>query len=112
MDVFTALLDKLEACRGEVWVADHVTYHKYLTERDSARVEVVHSGPEQIRLRLACAADPALYDAALTLETRVPADWAACRVAQGGARSEVKPAQGAVRYAAFPGRDEIVLEKR
>ncbi len=112
LEVFTALLDKLDACRGEVWVTDHITYHKYLTERGSAAVKVVQSDKAQIRLQLACAADPALYDTALTLETRVPADWTSCRVAQGPSRAEVQAVQGVVRYAAVPGTDEIVLEKR
>ena len=112
MDAFRALLDKLDACRNDVWVADHISYHKYLTERGSAKVGVVQSDKDQIRLALSCAADPALYDAALTLETHVPAEWKSCQVVQGRAQTEVQAVQGVVRYAAVPGKDEIVLNKR
>jgi peptidoglycan/xylan/chitin deacetylase (PgdA/CDA1 family) len=112
MEVYTALLDKLVACRDEVWVTDHISYHKYVTERSSAEVRVVQSDKAQIRIRLSCAADPALYDAALTLETRVPADWTTCRVVQGKTRAEVAAVHGVVRYAAVPGQDEIVLTER
>ena len=27
MDVFTALLDKLEACRDRLWITDHISCH-------------------------------------------------------------------------------------
>jgi len=112
LDAFTALLDKLDACRAEVWVTDHITYHKYLTERSSAQVSVVMAGPAEIRLQLATAADPALYDAPLTLETQVPSGWAACAVAQGRSRTECAVADGKVRYAALPGADDIVITRR
>ena len=111
LDVFRALLDKLVACRDEVWVTDHITYHKYLTECASAAVKVVQSDNGQIRLRLSCAADPALFDAPLTLETRVPDGWAKCQIAQGGTKAECAVANGTVRYAAVPGAAEIVLTK-
>lgn len=112
LDVFTALLDKLDACKADIWVTDHISYHKYLTERATANVSVVQSDGEQIRLQLSSAADPAFYDAALTLETRVPPEWTGCQVIQGEARSEAQPIQGVVRYAVVPGKDEIVLKKR
>ena len=112
LDVFKALLDKLDANRAEVWVTDHITYHKYLTERASAVVKVVLSDKDHIRLHLSCAADPALYDAPLTLETRVPAEWAACRVVQGSASSECPVAGGTIRYEAVPGGAEIAITKR
>jgi len=112
LEVFAALLDKLVACRSEVWVTDHITYHKYLTERTSAEVKVVHSDNDQIRVRLSCAADPSLYDASLTLETRVPPQWATCAVVQGTRRVECAVADGKVRYEAFPCSAEVVISKR
>ena len=107
MDVFTALLDKLDACRNEVWVTDHITYHKYLTERGSARVEVVQANGPKIRLRLSCQSDPALYDTTLTLETCVPAAWKTCRITQGPVVAERPVKDGRVRYEALPGGAEI-----
>jgi peptidoglycan/xylan/chitin deacetylase (PgdA/CDA1 family) len=110
--VFTQLLDKLAACSKEVWVTDHVTYHKYLTERQSAAVKVIEAGKNRIRLELSSSTDPALYDASLTLETRVPADWKACRVEQGATRSECPVTGGMVRYEAVPGGGAIVIQNQ
>jgi peptidoglycan/xylan/chitin deacetylase (PgdA/CDA1 family) len=111
MDAFRALLDKLDACRDTVWVTDHITYHKYRTEREGAEVKVLPSDAGRIRIRLACTADPALYDEALTLETRVPPDWKNCLVVQGTKRTSVAAAGEAIRYAALPGPDEIVITR-
>ncbi len=112
LEVFTALLDKLDACRADVWVTDHISYHKYLTERSSAQAKVVKADASAIRVLLTSSADPALYDAPLTLETQVPAGWAACAVTQGALKAECAVAGGKVRYAAVPGGAEIVLAKR
>lgn len=111
MEVFTALLDKLEACRSDVWVTDHITYHKYLTERLSAQIKILQADNASIRLTLTSAADPALYDAPLTLETCVPSGWAKCSVKQGAVQAECAVADGKVRYAALPGAAEIVIAK-
>jgi hypothetical protein len=112
MEVFTALLDKLEACRSDVWVTDHITCHKYLTERSSAQARVVRADGASIRLALTSDADPALYDAPLTLETCVPSGWTACEITQGSLRSECAASGGKVRYAALPGAAEIVIRKQ
>jgi len=109
MDFFNAFLDKLDACRDKLWVADHISYHKYLTERTSAAVKVAQADATQIRLQLTSAADPALYDLPLTLETRVPANWTTCTVAQGTAHQQVSATNGVVRYAATPGAEAIVI---
>ena len=112
MAVFSALLDKLEACRGEVWMTDHISCHKYRTERDGAKVQIVRADGDGIRLTLTSEADPSLYDLPLTLETRVPSGWQACRVTQGAVQVERPVADGRVRYEAVPGGGEIVLSRR
>lgn len=112
VDVFTALLDKLDACRAEVWVTDHITYHKYLTERSGAQIKVAKADAASIRLSLSSSADPALYDAPLTLETRVPEGWSTCRVTQGATCTEREVAGGKVRYNAVPCASEIVITRR
>jgi len=104
---FTALLDKLEASREEVWVADVVSWHQYVTERKTAAVKVVQSDKTSIRLNLTCEADPALYNLPLTLSTKVPADWKNCVVAQGATKTPVPVKEGAAQYAALPGGGEI-----
>ena len=106
---FTALLDKLEASRDQVWVPDVVSWHQYVTERQSAEVKVLQAGKDRIRLDLSCKADPALYDLPLTLSTKVPADWKNCVVAQGTNKATVPVREGSVQYPAIPGGGEISI---
>ena len=109
MDYFTALLDKLDACRDKLWLTDAISWHKYQTERVGAKVEVSESSADRIRLRLTSAADARLYDQPLTLSTRVPPAWKTCRVEQGTISTNAAVADGLVRYDALPGADEIRL---
>ena len=109
MDWFLALLDKLAARRAQLWITDPISWHKYLTERQAATVQVLAADARQIRLQLSCTADPALYDQPLSLATRVPPGWTACLVTQGAARTNLPAMEGMVRYPAQPGTAEIVL---
>jgi hypothetical protein len=109
IDWFTALLDKLEASREELWVADVVSWHQYVTERKTAAVKVLKADKASIRLNLTCEADPALYNLPLTLATKVPADWKNCVVAQGATKTPVPVKDGAVQYSALPGGGEITI---
>lgn len=111
LDIFTALLDKLVACRDDVWVTDHVTCHKYQTERSGAQAKAVRADGASVRIALTCSADPAFYGAPLTLETRVPEAWKKCSVTQGGTKAECPVDAGKVRYEAVPGAGEIVITK-
>ncbi len=112
MDFFNAMLDKLDAEKDKLWVADHISYHKYLTERTSAKVEVVKKDSNQIRIKLTSDEDPALYDEPLTLRTQVPANWAVCKVTQGKAVIEERAEHGVLQYNAVPGAGEIVITKK
>lgn len=109
MDWFTAILDKLDAEKERIWVADVVAYSQYKAERDGAEIKVLQSVPKGLRLSLTCKSDPALYDFPLTLETSVPADWKECSVKQGEVETTVPVKDGVVRYAAVPGGGEIRL---
>ncbi len=111
MDVFTALLDKLEANRERIWITDPVSWHKYHTEREGAKVTVISTVGDSISLRLESRVDPEFYDMPLTLETRVPAGWTECTVIQGANRSTAKVSNGVVRYSALPGGGEIVIRR-
>ena len=108
-EVFTALLDKLEARKDEVWVTDAISWHQYAAERKSAEVKVLEAGKDRIRIRLTSKEDPAFYDLPLTLSTQVPPEWKQCRVTQAGKSTTVPAAGGAVRYSAVPGAEEITL---
>lgn len=108
---FTALLDKLEAVQDQVWVTDVVSWHQYVTERESAEIKNVKSDKDTISLELSCKADPALYDLPLTLSTKVPSDWRNCVVTQGANASTVPVRDGAVQYSAVPGGGAIMLKR-
>ena len=110
VDWFTALLDKLEATRDQVWVADVVSWHQYVTERQTAEIKVLRADKDSIRLDLTCKADPALYDLPLTLSTKVPADWKNCVVTQGANKTSVPVRDGTVIYPAIPGGGEIAIQ--
>jgi hypothetical protein len=101
---------QLQDNRELLWITDPISWHKYLTERKAAAVKVLAGDSRQIRLQLACTADPVLYDLPLTLATRVPSEWKACLVTQGPAKTSVPAVNGVVRYPAMPGAVEIVLQ--
>lgn len=107
-DVFLPLLDelKLRAERGDLWITDHVSWHKYQAERTAASVRTSTAGAG-LRVELTATTDPSLYDLPLTLITRVPAAWTQAVVSQAGASSTVAVADGAVRYRALPGGGPI-----
>ena len=109
---FTALLDALVAKRDRLWITDTVSAQVYEAERQAASVVVLAVDAGSIRLRLACPLDPVLYNAPLTLSTRVPAGWGACTVAQSSRSAAVQAVDGVLRYDATPGADEIVISRR
>ena len=106
---FTALLDKLDASRDQLWVTDTVSWHKYLTERNAADVKVSHAEKDGITIALTCKTDAALYDLPLTLTTHVPAEWKNCLVTQGAAKSTVPVKGGIAQYAVQPVSGEVSL---
>lgn len=111
MDIFTQFLDGLETRRSHVWITDHISIYQYETERNSGKVEVISAVQNEIHLRLSTQADPKLFDAPLTLRTRVPADWQQCQVTQGKAATVVAAQAGVVQFDALPGEEAIVLQK-
>ncbi len=109
MDWFTAILDKLEQHRGDLWLTDSASAAKYAKERDTSEVKVIEFGPKRIRVALTSAADPTLYDEPLTLSTEVPTAWKSCHVVQGSRKADTVVAEGAARYDVVPGGGEITL---
>lgn len=111
VDWFTALLDKLESVRDQLWITDVVSWHQYVTERDSAEIKAVSSDKDTLTLELSSKADPALYDLPLTLSTQVPASWENCIVTQGASTKALLVKDGAVQYDALPGGGAITIKK-
>ncbi|MBX3741478.1 MAG: polysaccharide deacetylase family protein [Akkermansiaceae bacterium] len=104
-DVFFPLLDRLKekSDKGELWITDHVTQHKYEVQREAAAVKVVRAAAEEIELEVTCSADPKWYDGVLTFITEVPGDWKKVAVSQGDARATVDVKDGVVKFDALPG---------
>ncbi len=111
LPTFLALLDGLEVRRDQLWITDHISAHKYETERGSTEVKVLEANSRQVRLSLRCKADPQLYDIPLTLVTQVAADWKQCQVVQGTSKTVVPVSNGAVRFDALPNGETIVLQR-
>lgn len=109
---FLTLLDFIESKRDQLWVTDPISIHKYEIERATAKVEVVESGPTQVRLQLRSQADSATYDAPLTLVTQVPTEWKSVVVTQGSHTANIASSQGTVTYDAWPGAEPIVLKMK
>ena len=110
-DFFTDLLDTLEANRDQLWLTDALSYHKYLTERQTAAVKPLPgSNAERIELQLTSDADPKWYNLPLTLSTEVPAAWRKCRITQGTRTATVAVTDGRAMYDAMAGAEPIVLE--
>ena len=109
MDQFTALLDHLVSLKDRLWIAGHIAVHKYETERKTATVTVGVVTTKELNLTLRCAADPLWYDAPLTVITQVPAGWTACTIDQGTHHGTAKVVDGAVRFAAIPGTEAVVI---
>ena len=111
LDWFIPFLDKLDFVRDTVWITDVVSWHQYVTERDTAAVEILSRDQESIRLNLTSKADPALYDHPLTLRTKAPADWTNCAIEQGETKTEVVVQNGTIQFSAVPNQGEIRLQR-
>lgn len=110
-DVFFPLLDYFKAKQDsrELWVTDHISWHQYKTERDSASVKTLQIIASGIQLELKSEADPKLYDLPLTLVTEVPAHWRECHVSQGSVQSRATAANGTLIFDATPNGPPISI---
>lgn len=110
-DVYRAVLDGLKERRdkGELWITDHISHHKYHTQRQTAKVKTLTATAERIELELTCEADPALYDQPLTLKTTVPAGWTTCSVVQGESKSSATVKDGVLMFDATPNAGPIQI---
>ena len=111
-DIFLAVLDGLQERRdkGKLWITDHISLHRYETERDSAEVRTLKMTDRGVQLGLKCEADPRFYDLPLTIVARVPAHWRHARVTQGGKSTIVEVVGETIRFDALPGDKPIDVE--
>ena len=107
---FDAIAERRD--RGDLWVTDHISYHKYATERASARVKTLSATPQEIRLSIQCDADPQFYDQPLTLRTRVPNDWTGTVMVTHGHETgsvPIDPATHTITFSTRPFRISITI---
>jgi len=109
-DIFFPLLDQLKekSDKGDLWITDHITQHKYVVQRDAAEVNVLRKAPNGIELELKSTADAQWYDGPLTLITEVPSGWKKATVSQGETKATVDVKDGVVKFDALPGVVRIV----
>lgn len=111
-DILREVLDGVAARgdKGELWVTDHISQHKYQMERDDRpAIRIVKAAPRMLELQMTGTLPPALYDMPLTVLTEVPAGWKGAVVTQGTRRMAVEAANGLVKYDALPNGEPIVI---
>jgi hypothetical protein len=77
---FRAALDISKEHQDKLWIAGMADIHKYLTERNSAKLSLVKSDAKSLAFQLDCGTDATLYDQPLTIEVTPPAAWDAAKV--------------------------------
>lgn len=110
-DIFLPLLDALaeRRDRGDLWITDHISQHKYETERSSAETRLMEATDQRLLLELTSKADTQLYDFPLTLITQVPEKWKQCKVTQGASKSVVTALKGTLQFEALPSHEPILI---
>lgn len=109
-EFLTALLDKLDEHRDDIWITDTVSWFQYQDERKNAELKVLQSDAAQVRASLTCSLDPVYYNHPLTVAIAVPPSWKSCTITQGGKTQKADAAGGEIRFDAVPGGDEIVIK--
>lgn len=107
-DVFRGGLDGLKTRMdsGKLWITDHISYHKYETERKSAKIVVTTATNSLVSLTLS-ATNNTLYDLPLTVNTQVPSAWKAAIVTQDAMQVSVPVVSGTIQYDALPNAGAI-----
>src|SRR5438067_10698591 len=70
VDFFHAILDKLDASKDDLWVADTATIMKYAALRKASQVKIIENAKDRVRISLTTTLDTKLYDEPLTLATK------------------------------------------
>ncbi|MDF3057254.1 MAG: hypothetical protein K0R17_1469 [Rariglobus sp.] len=108
--VYRDFLDglKLKRDSGDLWITDHISYHKYEAERNAATIAVTSTTSSLVTLTLTTTKG-ALYDLPLTLTTEVPVAWKAAVVVQDARTVNVPVINGKVLYDALPNAGSVSI---
>jgi hypothetical protein len=109
LPMFVTFINGLNEKKEQLWISDHISIHKYETERTTAEAHVENASDKQIQIKVTCKADAQLYDQPLTLMTQTPATWQKVQVVQGSNKSVATAANGVVKYEALPNGEMVTL---
>ena len=108
---FIALLDALDKRRGSLWIDTNTNIHKYVTERDAARLEIVETAAERIILSLTAGLNTWMYNHPLTLTAEFADGWNECTVEQCGVFMKYPVDDDRIFFQARPDYGAIIIHK-
>ncbi|HRR06238.1 MAG TPA: hypothetical protein P5105_03050, partial [Victivallales bacterium] len=88
---------------------DHISYYKYVTERDKAKINIIDTSNKQIEIKILLDLDKDLYDMPLTIKTIVPDNWFKCMIFQNTNKQTVDKKDGKIIYNVFPETSTIKI---
>ncbi len=108
---FIAFLDGLKTRMDnkQLWITDHISYHQYEKQRESAVVTTLEYSDTRIRLTVTDGVDDILYNQPLTMKTEVPSGWTNVRVTQNNITTDRPVVNGIVRYDVKSNGAEVTL---
>jgi len=80
---FTRHFEYVASKRADLWIAPLGEATKYIRQKQNANIITIDSTETQIAVSLTHQLDAGIFDAPLTLKTKVPAGWTNVKVAQG-----------------------------
>lgn len=92
-----------------LWVADHISVHKYEAERNAAVVTSLETTDGSIAFNVTCPGlDANLYDQPLCVKVPVPGEWQSASYRQGaGDVATTAPVDGIVKIHVLPGSGAV-----
>ncbi|HPO91401.1 MAG TPA: polysaccharide deacetylase family protein [Victivallales bacterium] len=107
IDVLDGLVLRRE--KNKLWITDHISYYKYVTERDKAKINIIDTSNKQIEIKILLDLDKDLYDMPLTIKTIVPDNWFKCMIFQNTNKQTVDKKDGKIIYNVFPETSTIKI---
>jgi|GEM_PF-1799138 len=112
---FTKHFEHVASKRNDIWIATLGEATKYIRQRQNASIITVDSSATSISISLTHTLDATIFNAPLTLKTKVPAGWSSVTVTQGSNTTELTPqtenGELYVYYNALPNGPASILTK-
>ena len=108
---FVAIIDKVDERKADLWVTDMISWHQYKKEREGPKVSAAAAGKD-VKVKLECATDAALYDLPLDVSIAAPKGWKGCKATQGGKEIPAVLRDGRVVVKAAPVSGEILVSPK